>query len=343
MAAAPELDDRAEPRSAGEWLAALLDRPDDSTLRRRFEAWLAADPAHAADWAEIARTYEVIGNVTPRHHTEWTGWAAKRRSFRRLPNAGGAIAAHGTPRRAAKGWQRAAIGLIAASAAIVLIGVAFPTMKWRLTADYATAAAEIRTIRLPDGSTAHLGPVSALDVAYVGDARSVRLLQGSAFFEVVHDPARPFRVEAEGVDATVLGTAFEVSLEPQGAEVAVRRGKVRVSGVTESGSKTEILGPGDWARLADGGLARGAQPPTQVAAWLQHRLIVKDQPVSAVVDALRPYYRGIVILRGDALAAKPLTGTYDLSDPLGALKAVAGALGAETYQVSPWVFVVSGS
>ena len=75
---------------------------------------------------------------------------------------------------------------------------------------------------------------------------------------------------------------------------------------------------------------------------MQHRLIVKDRPVREVVDALRPYYRGVVILRGDALAAKPLTGTYDLSDPVGALNAVASALGAETYQVSPWVFVVSG-
>jgi transmembrane sensor len=345
MEAGPNLERETSPRRASEWLAALLERPDDSALRRRFDAWLAADPAHAADWSEMARTYEAVGRARPAHHAEWAGWVAKRRSFRRLPDVAGAGGARARSygERPVRHWRRAAIGLVAASLFVAMIGIAMPETRWLLTADHVTGTAEISIIRLPDGSTVRLGPLSALDVDYAGDARGVRLLHGDAFFEVAHDPVRPFRVQADDVDAIVLGTAFEVSLDAQGAEVAVRQGKVRVSSGHESAAKSETLGAGDWARAIHGGeLTRGTRPPTQVAAWLQHRLIVKDRPLSEVVDALRPYYRGVVILRGDVLAAKPLTGTYDLSDPVGALNAVASALGAETYQVSPWVFVVSG-
>jgi transmembrane sensor len=351
MEAGPHLHRETPPRRASEWLAALLERPDDAALRKRFDAWLAADPAHAADWSEMARTYEAVGRARPAHHAEWAGWVAKRHSFRHLPDVAGAGPAGARPHgeRPVRYWRRAAIGLVAASFFIAVVGMAFPEARWLLTADHVTTIAEVSTLRLPDGSTVRLGPLSALDVDFAGDARGVRLLHGEAFFEVVRDPARPFRVQADDLDATVLGTAFEVSLDAQGAEVAVRQGKVRVSSRHESSAKSETpksetLGVGDWARATDGGeLTRGTQPPTQVAAWVQHRLIVKDRPVSEVVDALRRYYRGVVILLGDALAAKPLTGTYDLSDPVGALKAVASALGAEAHQVSPWVFIVSGS
>ncbi len=334
-----------QPRRASEWLTALLERPEDEVLRRRFDAWLAADPAHAADWAEIARTYEAIGKVPPRHRDQWTGWAAASGAPRRLPQAWPLpVGAHGATRdrggNPASWRRRMAIGLGAAAACLALLLV--PGLERRLAADHVTATAEIRSVRLADGSTVRLGPRSALDVAYDGDARSVRLLQGEAFFEVAPDPARPFRVEASLLDVTVLGTAFEVRVDDGGADVAVRRGTVRVDAHAGAPAAPERLEAGEWMSLAPGGMAtRGVQPPAQVAAWLQGRLIVRDRPVGEVVDDLRPYFSGIVILRGDSLPQQPLTGVYDLSDPLAALKAVAAAQGATAYQLSPWVLVIS--
>jgi transmembrane sensor len=338
MDARLEMNDEIPPRRASEWLTALREQPDDAALRQRFDAWLSADPANAADWAEIARTYEVMGRTPPRHRDQWAAWAAKRGAPRWLPDV--AIPVQTAP----PNWRRrTAMGLAAAAVAASLILMVLPGVQRRLTADHVTATAEIRTVHLADGSTVQLGPESAIDVAYAGNERSVRLLQGDAFFEVVPDFDRPFRVRANFVDATVLGTAFEVRLDDRGADVAVRRGAVRVDSHEEVPPVSERLEAGDWIRMAwSGEVTRGAQPPAQIAAWLQGRLIVRDRPVGEVVDALRPYYRGIVILRGDTLPRQPLTGVYDLSDPVGALKAVASAQGAEAYQLSPWVFVISG-
>ena len=81
------LETNGAPRRASEWLAALLERPDDDILRRRFDRWLAADPVHAADWAEMARTYAVMGRTAPQHRDQWASAADMHRSGRRLPGA----------------------------------------------------------------------------------------------------------------------------------------------------------------------------------------------------------------------------------------------------------------
>jgi transmembrane sensor len=342
-----EMDEEIQPRQASEWLAALLERPDDAGLRERFDAWLLADPANAADWAEIAWTYEVMGQAPAAHRDQWASYAARHAGARRLPEV--VIAVDAVPESVIghAAWpvwvRRAAAGLAAAAVAACLILVAAPQIQLRLTADHVTATAEIRTVHLADGSSVQLGPESAIDVAYAGDGRSVQLLQGEAFFEVAPDPGRPFRVRAGFVEATVLGTAFEVRLDDGAAEVAVRHGVVRVDSDKDTTSAGARLEAGDWFRMAQAGqVTRGELPPEQVAAWQHGRLIAKDRPVGEVVDQLRRYYRGVVVLRGSDLARQPLTGVYNLSDPVAALKAVAEAQGATAYELSPWVLVISG-
>ena len=324
MEAGLDTNRHGAPRRASEWMVALSERPDDAALRRRFERWLAADPAHAADWQEMARTWAVMGRTAPRYPQHW---ALARHRF--LPQ----------PSR----WRRrVAFGAMAAGLAAAVVLAVFPALRWHVTADHATATAETETIHLADGSTVRLGPESALDVADSPDGRGARLLRGAAFFEVTRDPSRPFKVRTELLDVTVLGTAFEARVDVDGASVAVRQGSVRVDG-RAAPARSQTLKAGDWVRkTVRGETTHGTQPPAQVAAWLQGRLIVKDRPAGEVIDALRSYYAGLVILRGDKLTRQPLTGVYDLSDPVAALKAVASALGATTEQVSPWVLVISG-
>lgn len=345
MGAGLEMDSAGQPRRASEWMVALLERPDDSALNQRFIEWLAADPAHETDWAEMTRTYEVMGRTTPRHQDQWAAWVAQRGRPRAVPDSNKAVQPvfptqnrHGRP---ATWRRRVAIGIAAASIAATIVLALFPAMRWKLTADHVTATAEVTTIHLADGSTVRLGPESALDVDFSDRERGVRLLRGAAFFEVAHDQYRPFRVTTDVVEATVLGTAFEVTADDRGAVVAVRQGVVRVDG--HAVLQPEKLKAGQRLQVTQNGeVTHGTQPPAQIAAWLDGRLIVKDRPAGEVINALRPYYRGLVIFDGDSLSRQPLTGVYDLDDPVGAMKAVASALGATAHQLSPWVFVLSG-
>ncbi len=55
-------------------------------------------------------------------------------------------------------------------------------------------------------------------------------LQGGAFFDIRHDPARSMVIKAGGVEVTDIGTRFDVQVVGQSARVEVAEGRVQVRG-----------------------------------------------------------------------------------------------------------------
>jgi transmembrane sensor len=332
MGKAPIPANHDAPASASDWLIALGEQPANDELRARFEAWLAASPDHRSDWAEISRTAKVLGSAEPAHRHEWGEFVRRRKAER----AAASRAATAGPRR------RQVIGLGALAAAACLALVFGGNLMLRIEADHMTATAEQRRVQLADGTVVLLAPESAIDVAYGESARRVRLLKGRAYFEVAAD-RRPFAVQAREVEARDIGTAFDVGLDARGVDVGVREGIVDVSAARVPAAIAERLEAGDWVRVTTTGrIERDRLPADQVASWMQGQLVVKNRPVGEVVDALRPYFDGLVVLRGATLTNQPLTGVYNLSDPVEALRAVARAQGATLQRISPWLIIISG-
>lgn len=311
------------PARASEWLLALTEAPDDARLRAAFRAWLDACPDHARDWEEMERTYRLMGLTVPEFRAAWAAPPSP------------------APQPVGRLRRRAVAGMTALAAGLALVVAS--GLPLRLSADAVTATAETQVLRLDDGSTVQLAPESAVAVALSPGDRRVHLLRGEAFFDVAPDPGRPFVVTAGAVETTVLGTAFDVKRQGDGAWVGVQRGRVRVSDTLGTPPVSETLEAGDWVSLGAARTpARGQQPPTQMAAWTQGDLIARDTPTAAVIDALRPYFSGAIILRGGALARQPLTGVYRLSDPVEAVRAIAETQGASVRRLSPWLLVVEG-
>jgi ferric-dicitrate binding protein FerR (iron transport regulator) len=92
-------------------------------------------------------------------------------------------------------------------------------------------ASFIRHISLPDGSQVVLQANSQLNFPeqFLGSSREVTL-SGEAYFDIEHDPQRPFIIHTGQVKTTVLGTAFNISAYPDSRKVmvTVTRGKVKV-------------------------------------------------------------------------------------------------------------------
>ena len=90
----------------------------------------------------------------------------------------------------------------------------------------------IELINLPDGSKVWLGPQSKLRYprTFEKSRRNVAL-GGEAFFEVQHNPKKPFSVKTQYINTTVLGTSFKIDAFPaqKDISVAVVSGSVRVS------------------------------------------------------------------------------------------------------------------
>lgn len=124
----------------------------------------------------------------------------------------------------------AAIGLLLVSAALM-----FYYNYSAFSSNYITVVVpqgETREVLLPDGSTVWLNAASTLKYPKkFGKKRTVYLLDGEGFFDVVHNKNVPFVVEASGIKTHVLGTSFVVksykSLSTM--SVSVVTGKVAVS------------------------------------------------------------------------------------------------------------------
>ncbi|HEY1199475.1 MAG TPA: FecR domain-containing protein, partial [Niastella sp.] len=89
----------------------------------------------------------------------------------------------------------------------------------------------IRHLTLPDGTSVVLQANSRLNYPenFIGNTREV-ILCGEAFFDVAHNPQKPFIIHTGRIRTTVLGTAFNISAPVDGKQitVAVTRGKVKV-------------------------------------------------------------------------------------------------------------------
>lgn len=88
-----------------------------------------------------------------------------------------------------------------------------------------------QTIHLPDGSTVVLNADSRLDYpsAFTGKTREI-YLSGEAYFDIKHNPHKPFLVHTGKITTKVLGTSFDIRAYPEdeSIKVTVTRGKVQV-------------------------------------------------------------------------------------------------------------------
>ncbi|MNU42568.1 putative RNA polymerase sigma factor FecI [compost metagenome] len=176
------------------------------------------------------------------------------------------------------------------------VGSAALWQAWRqwmpgYSATLATAIGRIQGQALPDGSRLTLDAASRAEVQYFTTRRTVRLLAGSAFFDVARDEARPFIVSALGHEITVLGTRFEVALQDGGVRVAVESGQVRVRSAS---GDARVLGAGDRAFIDTALQLSAAQPAANavnsaVAPWRDGWLDFHHQPLGEVVERLARY------------------------------------------------------
>ncbi|MFT6510136.1 MAG: transmembrane sensor [Parvibaculaceae bacterium] len=318
---------------AARWLVALEDASDDKDLHANFNLWLQASPENAAAWADTSAVYDMMGYADPTYEDQWPEKAAQQGSRSwplKLPVL-----------TVVPAQNRRFVSVLVGGLAACLVLLMGPTVLVRLEADHMTDTAEVRSLQLEDGSLLSMGPETAIALDYTAAERRLHLLAGEVFLHVKPNKQRPFRVIARNVTTTVLGTAFNVHLGDEGATVRVRQGLVGV-GYGNEPSGGEQLTPGDWAQVdEDGAFQRGHGPGEEVGVWTDGQIVVRDRPLSEVADDLRRYYPGLIVLRGSGLSEQRVSGVYNLSDPVAALRAVVSVHGGVVHQVTPWVLLVT--
>ncbi|MBT0676757.1 FecR family protein [Komagataeibacter oboediens] len=213
-----------------------------------------------------------------------------------------------------------------------------PDVLLRLRADAQTSTAETRDMALADGSHIRLAPKSAIALDCAGGRRHVTLLAGEAFFTVTHDASHPFVVTAGKVTTADIGTSFDIRRSGERVLVAVREGRVRVTGDPVRPGGEELAG-GEALDIHQDTTHRALVAPDHIGAWGQGLLVADEEPMRDVVDHLRPWLTARVMVLSPQ-ATRHITGTYTLNAPDEALEAIARAQQATLYHISPWLIVI---
>ncbi|MBM7062645.1 FecR family protein [Pseudomonas sp. UL073] len=309
-------------QEAIDWMVRLRAGNPDAQLQARFETWRSSDPAHAAAWTQLQQG---LG-----------GPFETLRSFeRRAPGQAREVLLQ--PMASRRDVLRGVLGLGLFGGGLWLATRSQPGQA--LLADLHTATGERRVYRLADGSQLSLNAGSAVDIDFSAGQRLVRLRYGELVVQVAADPQRPFVVRSAQGESRALGTRFLVRQEDQATRVVVLEHAVRLS--LPSGVSHDLQ-EGQAALLQARRIVPLSGPETQRADWLQGRLSVLDEPLAAVIDALRPYRHGLIRV---APAVRPLRvqGVYPLDDPERALTALAETLPIRISHYGPWLTLIDAA
>ncbi|WP_296615432.1 FecR domain-containing protein [Sphingomonas sp.] len=313
MTGDPIIEDQAV-----EWFARLRDLPVQDSVKAEFAQWKLADPAHARAYDEICALWSDLDGLDLSADREPVGAGAADEQIK--------VAAR-------SGWTWRLMSMAAAIPLLALLGTATLLPEGgpaALLADARTARGEIRTVDLPDGSTAVLDGSSALSFDMSGPERRVTLVAGRAFFRVRHLPAQPFSVSAGDAVIRDIGTAFEVSRLPQGNLVSVQEGRVEA---LLSGKAPHLLGAGE--ALSANGADSTRVRENAVASWRSHRLVFENMPLGQVLGELGRYRGGWIVVTDRAARDRRLTGSVDTAQPDEALQAIAGMAGLSETRLGP--------
>lgn len=309
-------------QAAAHWLA--CEDLDQSPHREQFAAWLDESEENREAWTQAHAMWDVFDDADDSDLIAAMARAARQAG----PEP---VASRSSSRPFWPQLIAASIAVVAVSATLFMgaqqgwfaqvakpVQVAAneaPSLTAIGRADYVTGKGQKSIVDLPDGTRVTLDADSAVDVAFTGGRRDVRLLNGRAFFDVAHDRAHPFAVQAAGRVVTALGTQFDVRLAPGSMRVVLAEGSVSV---TSKGAPLVKLSPGQAFAAQDG--AAGKVSPAdldEALAWKQGVVEFRDQPLSEAIVLLNRYTRAQIVIKDPKVAALASPGFSRRATSLG--------------------------
>ena len=287
---------------AGHWVVRLASGDIGAAELDAFKVWLADAPEHRAAfhreralWQSLEGSKAAFASALPVPHRRVRKWARTV-----------------TPRRS-----------LAAAAAAVIVALLAPDVAVTLRADALAGTGEVRTITLPDGSTAMLDSGAAIAIRFGSAERRIDLLRGQAWFEVRHLDPRPFRVAALSGVTQDVGTAFEVSRGSDAVTIGVTQGVVRVT--TPEGRNGVRLSVQQRARYAEGGMVHRLAPgmANSIAAWRRGLIVIDERPLSDAIAEVARYRAGPTLTFADTSGGAKISGVFRIAAPDEALEALA--------------------
>ncbi len=317
--------------------AGMSARDDESLIA----AWAAEDPERAGLLDAVPAAAKGNVHVTPADtDAAWAAVAARMDADVIRPIAS-ARSASVVPKRKHvwRSWMLRAAALV-----VVIMGAVTVRKLSAPGVDELVAPRGQRiSTSLPDGSTLTLAAGSRARWSRdFGKAEREVRLEGEAFFSVVHDTTRPFRVRARHGLIEDIGTRFVVRAweELADVEIIVEEGRVSVRDTSViSSSRATELHAGQRGRLPVRGPLVISSQTANALAWLGGTLEFDNTTLSEALPVLERWY-DVTIVVDSSLTHRRLSARFE-SQPIAQLLVPLGlALDASVVQTGTLITIV---
>lgn len=317
---------------ARDWLIRLSESGNRSANERALESWRKADTRHEEAYRRAEGLWLDLA--------ERSEFADIEALDDLLLRERAVIAADATVtyvRRLFAAPARRPIAAFALAAVLVIgLGLIMQTGSLLPNDTITTQVAEIRDVKLADGSIVTLGARSEISVNFSEAERSVTLNSGEAYFSVTKDASRPFVVTAGETIVRVLGTKFDVRRGGDRTRVAVAEGIVEVMAHASS-SLTDLPGALVQTKVLTAGQQLVSGPRNKLepmrtisqsapGAWRTGRLEYVDASLADVLADASRYFDGRIEFDPAEMAELRLTASFRTDQIDEMINTVAAAL-----------------
>ncbi len=213
-------------------------------------------------------------------------------------------------------WQVAAVFILAIATSVVFY-YTLSENNTVLQSEYASSGQVIENVTLPDGTMVALNRNTKITYPekFEKATREVSM-RGEAFFDVSHNPQKPFIIKAGDVQIKVLGTSFNVKTDPEEevVEVVVKSGRVSLAEANNTDlEKSILLSPGEKGVYSyrDRKFRRSRNSDINYLAWKDRTLVFRGTPLSEVINKIEEVYNINVILGERELEDLRLTAVFE--------------------------------
>lgn len=157
---------------------------------------------------------------------------------------------------------------------------------------------------LSDGTKIWMNAATSIrfPVDFTGNERIVEL-SGEAYFEVVHNTAKPFKVVSKGQVVQVLGTHFNINAYPdeEAIKTTLLQGSVKVSAngsSSPSDKNTLIIKPNEQSIFKNDQLSSITIDSDEVIAWKNGVILFKNADIKHIMRQIARWYDVEVVYEG---------------------------------------------
>lgn len=190
---------------------------------------------------------------------------------------------------------------------------------------------------LPDGTKVWLNASSYLSFPqnFDGNERRVQL-KGEAYFEVAHQPSKPFIVSFNDTEVKVLGTHFNINTYGNTSKTTLLEGSVSIS---EGGHQT-LLKPGQEALIEQGEIEVQKTEVYKSIAWKEGVFYFKEDSIKEILDQISRWYDVEIVYQGKP-SQQAITGNIRRQATLNQVLDMLGTLTNAKFNLTDRIVTVN--